>query len=82
MASAYRITRHIMQPNPRLVVWCVGVLLIAGTLSSIGYLLSSSFGASILVEPTKMAAVAVLYAIDLLALYTVGKMSRRFTRSR
>lgn len=79
MSTAYRAVRHVLKPNPKLVLGLIAMILVGGTLTSLGYLLTGNIHLTPATNPLHTAAIASLYAIDLLAIYTVGAMLRRLT---
>lgn len=79
METAYRFARYVLNPNPQHVLWGIGAVLLLGTIGSLGYIVLAATTLSVFTNPVQLLAVAVLYGIDLLAMYTVGSMIRQLS---
>lgn len=78
LTTAYNIARHVLKPNPYAILWLIGASIALGTVGSLSYIMTAPVGKTLLTNPAKMGAVAVLYAGALLSLYTIGSMIREF----
>lgn len=76
IASAYRVACYILCPNPIGILWVVGLTLVLGTIATMVSLATGVTGQRVLTDPVQLGAIAVLYGIDLWAIYTIAKMLR------
>lgn len=74
MRTAYTIATTVTNPHPIRVLQFVALVLVGGTLASIGAIAMNLPSYPLTATPQRLIAIGSLYALDLIALFTMARM--------